>query len=91
MICYCGKEIDSSAGLSWQQVIYEGDKIVYAICQHNIVCIDSKQNLQHIIDVLEDLKISVSNEIVGFEPCEREKDRLEALTLAIEILKKEIK
>jgi hypothetical protein len=41
--------------------------------------------------ILEDLKMSVQNEVVGFEPCGREKDRIDALEKAIEALKKEIK
>ena len=47
--------------------------------------------IPEMIDALEDLKISVRNECCGFEPCKREQDRIDALTLAIEVLKKENK
>ena len=87
MICYCGKEIDSSAGFSWQQCTYIKDKIVYAVCMHGIVCINEPSETQKHIEILEDLIISIQNEIVGYEPCGREKDRIEALEKAIEVLK----
>ena len=45
-----------------------------------------KKLLKH-IEILEDLIISIQNEIVGFEPCGREKNRIEALEKAIETLK----
>jgi hypothetical protein len=94
MYCYCGKEIKSitSNTVVWQRCAYnDKGKIIYAICMHGIVCIDENNDILNKIDILEDLKISVQNEIVGYEPCDREKDRIDALEKAIEILKEEIK
>ena len=91
MYCPCGKEIDSSAGYGYQTCTYnDKGEIIYAVCMHGIVCIYNSR-IPNMIEVLEDLKISVQNEVVGFEPCGREKDRIEALEKAIEVLKKEIK
>ena len=39
------------------------------------------------IEWLEDLKISIQNEIVGYEGGEREQKRIEALEVAIAVLK----
>jgi hypothetical protein len=94
MYCYCGKEIASITNntFAWQRCTYNAKgEIIYAICMHGIVCIDADGKDIYLINVLEDLKISVQNEVVGFEPCGREKDRIEALEKAIEILKEKIK
>jgi len=94
MYCYCGKEIESITNktVAWQRCVYnDKGEIIYALCIHNIVCIDINSKIDYNIAILEDLKISVQNEVVGFEPCGREKDRIEALDKAIEVLKEKIK
>lgn len=91
MICACGQEIGSTTSY-WQTATYnDKGEIIYAVCMHGIVVIDNNRNLAYAIDILEDLKISVMNEVVGFEPCGREKDRIDALEKAIEALKEKIK
>lgn len=90
LICYCGKEDERVPYYS--QVHYDCNQaIVYAICMHGIVCINTAPEVENTIAILEDLKISVQNEICGFEPCGRELLRIQALEKAIETLKKEIK
>jgi hypothetical protein len=93
MFCYCGQEIETTnANYCWQTCTMNAKgEIIYAVCMHGIVCIDADGRDIYLINVLEDLKISIQNEIVGFEPCGREKDRIEALETAIEALKAKIK
>jgi len=92
MLCACGQELGSTASYYWQTCTYD-DKgnIIYAVCMHGIICININREIAYAIDILEDLKISVMNEVVGFEPCGREKDRIDALEKAIESLKEKIK
>jgi hypothetical protein len=57
---------------------------------HGVVCIDQNSDINYTIMILEDLKMSVQNEVVGYEPSGREKDRIDALEKAIETLKEKI-
>jgi len=91
MLCACGQELGSTSSM-WATCTYnDKGEIIYAVCMHGIVVIDNNRNIAYAIDVLEDLKISIMNEVVGFEPCGREKDRIDALEKAIEALKEKIK
>ena len=92
MNCFCGQEIGSTNSYGWQTCTYnEKGEIIYAVCMHGIVCINTDPEIENTIAILEDLKISVQNEVCGFEPCGREQLRIEALDKAINTLKKEIK
>jgi hypothetical protein len=91
MLCYCGQEIGSTNSYGWQICRYnEHGEVIYAVCMHGIVCIDIENNILRHIETLEDLIISIENEIVGYEPCGREQQRLESLKFAIETLRKNI-
>ena len=91
MLCFCGQEIGSTNSFGWQTCTYnDKGEIIYAICMHGIVCIDLINNVTKHIEVLEDLIISIENEIVGYEPCGREQQRLESLKFAIEALRGKI-
>jgi len=95
MICPCGKEIDSSAGYSYQTCTYnDKGEIVNAVCMHGIVCINKNIEILTHIEILEDLKISCKNHgYYGFHPVEinRTTERIIALDYVINLLKEKIK
>lgn len=96
MICNCGQEIVGTS-YGWRICTYNNkNEIVYAVCQHGIVCINRLIELiknDNMIDTLEDLKLSCINHGIGLNEIEiqRMQNRVNALDYAIELLKKEIK